>query len=204
MSAREPEPTEATLDSALMARAQTGDESAFEALYERRFGEVSAFLRRRLPVASAEEADDLASQTFYRAYRRRDSFDPGKGTFRNWIYAIAVRQQADFLRAAARRILCWAEPLGLAEAPSGAPDWPLREELEQGLRRLTQRQRDCLLLTQWCGFTYAETGRILGVRAGSVAAHRAKALERMRAWLVEARSPRADVSSARPKEALGR
>ena len=59
MSAREPEPTEATLDSALMARAQTGDESAFEALYERRFGEVSAFLRRRLPGASAEDQAGL-------------------------------------------------------------------------------------------------------------------------------------------------
>jgi len=166
-----------------MARACDGDESAFEEVFERRFCELAAFLRNRLPGASTGEADDLASQALYKAFKNRAAFDASKGTFRAWLYTIAVRLRSDYLRATARRIGFWAEPLGLREIAGRDVDWALQDQLQKALGTLTQRQRDCLLLTHWGGFSYAETAAMLGLRPGSVAAHRDKALRKLRVVL---------------------
>lgn len=170
-------------DETLMERACAGDESAFEEIYERRFCELTAFLRNRLPGASTCEADDLASQALYKAFKNRAAFNQRKGTFRVWLFTIAVRLRSDYLRATARRIGFWAEPLGLREIAGRDVDWALQDQLRKALGALTQRQRDCLLLTHWGGFSYAETAAMLGLRPGSVAAHRDKALRKLRELL---------------------
>lgn len=192
----------ALTDEQLMVDARDGDEAAFERIFERRFCELTAFLRHRLPGASTAEADDLASQALYRAFENRASFDPSRGTFRAWLYTIAVRLRSDYLRAAARRIGFWAEPLGLRDVASRDEDWALQDQLRKSLAALTQRQRDCLLLTHWGGFTYAETAAMLGLRPGSVGAHRDKALKRLRGLLTEER-PQTELAPLRPLEAPG-
>lgn len=183
-----------------MNRARAGDESAFEELFERHFCELTAFLRHRLPSSSTAEADDLAAQAFYRAFENRASFDPSRGSFRAWLYTIAVHIRSDYLRAAARRIGFWAEPLGLREIAYRDADWTLQDQLRRALTALTQRQRDCLLLTHWGGFTYAEAAAMLGLRPGSVAAHRDKALRKLRELLTD--DDRARTASPVPLAAL--
>ena len=68
-------------------RAQRGDSEAFGQLVERYAGRVCALLYRL--VRCPEEAEDLAQETFVRAFRSLARFDPSR-PFQNWLYTIAV------------------------------------------------------------------------------------------------------------------
>jgi RNA polymerase sigma-70 factor (ECF subfamily) len=177
------------------------DDAAFERIYERRFGELTAFLHRRLPLGAQDDAEDLAETALYKAAAQAGAFDPGRGDFRPWLYGIATNLRRDLLRSWTRRL----ERLWSANAPdcaqaadprASAEERLLRNErLSRALAALTERQRDVVLLTCWEGFSYAETARILGMRPGTVGAHRDRALKRLRGWL-EDNEPAAVVGRA--------
>ena len=80
--------TEARLDAALVARAlQSGDQAAVGQLIRRHQGMVRAQLRR-LTAGDHSWADDLAQETFMRAWRKLDQFR-GQAQFATWLYRIA-------------------------------------------------------------------------------------------------------------------
>src|SRR6478609_68437 len=90
---------------------------AFEALYRSSrddvFGYVAGLLRDR---AAAEDVTALA---FERAYRKRRSFDPKRGTRRAWLFGIARNAALDELRRRRRHATLVAEP---ADDAARAPD----------------------------------------------------------------------------------
>jgi RNA polymerase sigma factor (sigma-70 family) len=83
----------------LAARAQGGDEACFQELVARLRDPLTAFLARRLDRRA--DADDAAQETFLRAYRHIDRYDPAR-RFSTWLYAIGKNVAADH-RAADRR-----------------------------------------------------------------------------------------------------
>jgi RNA polymerase sigma-70 factor (ECF subfamily) len=176
-------------DEELFAAYRDGDDDAFEAIYRRRFAELTAFLRRRLPLGVQDDAEDLAETALYKAASQAASFDAQRGSFRAWLYAIATNLRRDLIRSWTRRLeRLWAASAEdhpeTADPRASAEERMLREErLALALGELTARQRDVVLLTCWEGFSYAETAQILGMRAGTVGAHRDKALKRLRRML---------------------
>ncbi|HUS68896.1 MAG TPA: RNA polymerase sigma factor [Kofleriaceae bacterium] len=89
---------EVDLDS-LAVRAKQGDSASFDELVTRLRGPLVAFLSRRL--ADQADADDVAQETFLRAYRHIDSYDPER-RFTTWLFAIGKNVAASH-RAADRR-----------------------------------------------------------------------------------------------------
>lgn len=83
----------------LAVRAKGGDSASFEELVARLRGPLVAFLSRRL--AHEADADDVAQETFLRAYRHIDSYDPER-RFSTWLFAIGKNVAANH-RAADRR-----------------------------------------------------------------------------------------------------
>ncbi|MCE5326849.1 MAG: sigma-70 family RNA polymerase sigma factor [Planctomycetaceae bacterium] len=71
----------------LIDRCRRGDQAAFDALYARHAPRVAAFLLRSGFVQA--DAEDLAQETFLRAYRGLDTYDAARGGFGGWIGAIA-------------------------------------------------------------------------------------------------------------------
>ncbi len=63
-------------DSELVARVQQGERELFLLLFERYYSRLECYARRYLK--NAEEARDIASETFLRAYRNVDSFRLGE------------------------------------------------------------------------------------------------------------------------------
>ncbi|WP_282858218.1 sigma factor [Pseudoclavibacter helvolus] len=65
-------------------------------------------------------------ETFLRAWRARDSFDPAKGAERIWLFAIARNVIADALRARERlpRVSASGPPTGAGEPAAETPDPP--------------------------------------------------------------------------------
>ena len=81
-------PNEARIDAALVARALTGhDQAAFGQLVRRHQGVVRAQLRR-LAQGDHAWADDLAQETFFKAWRSLHQFR-GEARFSTWLHRIA-------------------------------------------------------------------------------------------------------------------
>ena len=71
-------------------------DTAFEELYRSSRDDVYAYVSGMLRDRSA--AEDVTAQAFERAYRRRASFDPSRGSHRGWLFGIARNAALDELR----------------------------------------------------------------------------------------------------------
>jgi len=90
---------EAVLDAAAAHCARTGDASAFEGLVRKYHTRVEHFVRRR--GVGAGDVEDLAQETFLRAWRSISAFDPGgRARFSTWLFTIASRVASTHLRDA--------------------------------------------------------------------------------------------------------
>ena len=74
---------------------------SFEALYERTFPKVYAYVASLLRDRAA--AEDVTSQAYERAYRKRRSYRAGRGSAEAWVFGIARNAALDELRKRKRR-----------------------------------------------------------------------------------------------------
>lgn len=78
-----------------LAAAQQGDIKAFYALYSAFKDDLRSYLYRL--VADRDDADDLAQDTFVRAFDRIGTFE-GRSSLKTWVFAIATHLAMDLLR----------------------------------------------------------------------------------------------------------
>lgn len=113
-------------DAEVIARS-VAHPAAFEALFDRYFFEVHRFLLNRLDQAAV--AEELAAETFLRAFAARGRYRACGAGARAWLFAIAMNLLRDEARARARR-RSLIDRLGrhpqVAELPEHGPDPVLR------------------------------------------------------------------------------
>jgi RNA polymerase sigma-70 factor, ECF subfamily len=194
-------------ESAVVAAGRAGDEAAFAALSERYRRELQVHCYRML--GSFEDAEDVAQETFLRAWRSRKSFQ-GRSSFRAWLYRIATNACLDALTHRSRRVLPpqvrgaadptvaplpaadlpWLEPYPdrLLEGIAPSADEPeaavvAKETLElaflAAIQYLPPRQRAVVILRDVLGWSAKETASVLEASVASVKS----ALQRGRATL---------------------
>jgi RNA polymerase sigma-70 factor (ECF subfamily) len=166
-------------EAALVARLRTRDLRAFEEL-------VIAYQHRVFGVAlrmlgSRGEAEEIAQETFLRAYRALPEFR-GEARLGTWLYAIASRLCLNRLASPARR-LARDDPDALTEAPSPEPDAVAaleRAELDGAVREaiaaLPEDRRIVVILRDLEGLSYEEIAEVLALEPGTVRSrlHRAR------------------------------
>ena len=132
----------------------------FGELFRRHHPLVHNYLRRRVGEALA---DDLAAEVFARAFRDRRRYRPVSDDARPWLLGIANNLVAGHRRAEARALRAWQRHA--AQVPTGAPagiaERELGRSLAAGLRRLSRRDREALLLLAWGELSYAEIAAAL-------------------------------------------
>ncbi|MEU6739575.1 sigma factor [Streptosporangium sandarakinum] len=72
----------------------------FDRIFDDHFTGIHRYVARRLDV---DAADDLAAETFLRAFRDRHRFDAARGEVRPWMYGIATNLLAKHRRSEIRR-----------------------------------------------------------------------------------------------------
>ncbi|MCX6561897.1 MAG: sigma-70 family RNA polymerase sigma factor [Candidatus Aminicenantes bacterium] len=178
-------------ETALIRTAREGDGDAFRTLFDahngRVFGLAYKYLRNRA------DAEDVLQETFIRAYRALDTFDPVKNAdFGVWINRICVNCSIDALRRSRRRSAQPLEGETLNTLPSDAPgDDPeraargreIRERVDKALNRLSPRQRMIFTLRHDMGYTIREIARTVGSTEGSVKKHLFRAVEALKSRL---------------------
>ena len=171
-------------DAAALARSVT-DPAAFEVVFERHYPVLNAYLARRLGSAAA---DDVASETFLVAFRRRRDYDTRHPDARPWLFGIAINLARSHLRAERRRLTLHAN------SDPGGPDLRLsavdrqlstdeRRRLLSAIAGLRRGERDALTLFALADLTYDEIARALNISAGTVASRLSRARQTLRAEL---------------------
>ena len=136
---------------------------SFGALYERTFPKVYAYVASL--VRDRATAEDVTAQAFERAYRRRRSYRPGRGSADAWVFGIARNAALDELRKRKRRARLESDPAEAeAPAPEDQADLALRREVVRAaLAQLDPRERDMVALKFMGGLSNAEIADVLGL-----------------------------------------
>ena len=145
------------------AASLIGEANVREA-YAAHGGELYGFAMRSLRDHGL--AEEAVQETFVRAWRAGDRFDPEIGSLRTWLFAILRNVVIDLGRARSAR------PEVLDDAPEGT-DEPLEQALlawqvEEALRRIGTSHRQVIIETYFRGRPYAELATELGVPEGTI------------------------------------
>lgn len=167
-------------DAQLVSRSCDRPE-LFEAIFERYFATIHHYLRQRVGDSRAEE---LAAETFARAFRARRRFDARHASALPWLYGIATNLIKMHRRSEERRLRAYGRAVERDAQPSTSEDdddrldaAALAPALSDALATLPPRQREVLLLHAWAGLSPAEIATALGVSPAIVRKrlHRARA-----------------------------
>jgi RNA polymerase sigma-70 factor (ECF subfamily) len=172
---------------ALVQGARRGDAEAFARLYRRFHGPVFGYLLAR--IGNGVEAEDMASEVFVEAARRMRGFSGSADAFAGWLFTIARHDLVDRGRAARRRTV---EPVADVPDVERVSD-PAEEVLEHldadrvrsAMARLTDDQREVLLLKFAGGLSNEETAAAVGKPVGAVKSLQHRGLAALRRVLEE-------------------
>lgn len=179
-------------DAELLERIRSGATDDFAELVRRHQSRVFAILHRY--ERDAQRLEDLAQETFLKAWRALDQFD-ARAPFEHWISRIAVRTAIDHLRREKRR----QNEIGLPELGEDALDWlhgsdeqrvlnsrDAAEILELAMRELSPADRAVITMQEIEGRSTREIADALGtsgvavrVRALRARAKLKRALEKL-------------------------
>jgi RNA polymerase sigma-70 factor (ECF subfamily) len=197
-------------EKALLDRARSGDERAYETLIESHRAELHAHCYRML--ASVHDADDAVQDALLRAWKGLPKFE-SRSSIRTWLFRIATNSSFDVLNKRKRRELpinmgrraaagetpgealfndSWIEPYPdsyFQDQHSPEALYEAREGLElafiAAIQYLPPRQRVVLILREVLSFPASEVAELLDASVAAVNS----SLQRARATIAE-RLPR--------------
>jgi RNA polymerase sigma-70 factor (ECF subfamily) len=186
-----PRPAAQVDDQELVARALAGDESAYAELLERFRRPVFSLIYRM--IGDRELAEDLAQESFVKAFNNLDSYNPGY-RFSSWLFKIANNHAIDHLRRARlHTVSIHGSPQALdaereeetrivLEAHDESPEeeilaLELGGQIERAIARLRPDYRAAVILRHIENRPYEEIAEIMDVPIGTVKTflHRARA-----------------------------
>jgi RNA polymerase sigma-70 factor (ECF subfamily) len=169
----------------LVIQAQRGNRESFAALV--RLHQARAFAVARAITLTREDAEDAVQDAFLHAYRALDRFRPDQ-PFGAWLNRIVANAALDIGRRRKVRDADQLPETVAAPFRDPAADAELRARLEQGLARLTERQRAVIVLHDVQGYTHGEIGGMLSIPEGTARSDLHHARAALRRMLVDMRS----------------
>ncbi len=194
-------------DVELVARAQDGDQMAFEALVRQYQGKAYA-IAYNMCSGDSEEAQELTQEAFLRTFRSLKNFR-GKSSFYTWFYRILINTCLDSRRRRSRWegiFSFWRrdkrekassdemnaeypDPKEYSNPMAALNNKQLAQEIRQALASLPEKQRVVFQLKVLHGMRIREIAKIMGSAEGTVKSHLFRATHFMRDALQEWAQP---------------
>jgi RNA polymerase sigma factor (sigma-70 family) len=174
---------EALSDETLLAAMGDGDADA-AAVFVRRFQSRVYGLALTM-LRDPGLAEDVAQDTFVRAWRHAATYDPRRGRVPTWLLTIARNVALD--RARLRPLTPVDPDVVTAELDRAAPNDGLdvanRDHLRSAIGALPDDQRRALVLAMYAGRTAREIAAMDGVPVGTVKTRIRAAMSKLRTTL---------------------
>lgn len=157
-------------DKELWDDCNSGDSSAFEALFRRHKGRIFNFALRL--TGNRADAEDVTSEVFGQLFHKKFQ-DDGRAQLTTWLFTVARNACLSRLRSAKRVVSLWFRDStdgGYVErdipddsAPPGAElgSREMAREVRRALLKLPIEQKEALILREYCQKDYAEIALIL-------------------------------------------
>lgn len=183
-------PNEHPEDAVLIRKAQEGDVDAFESLVREYQQTVYAFCRRL--TGAHQSADDLAQETFIKAYFALSRFDP-RWPLYPWLRKIALNTGLNYLKTRDRERPLREEVLPSRGGPRPAPSQPqvgleraeFEARFERAVASLPEEQKSVFVLRFYEELSYEEISRVLDVPHGTVMSRLNRARHKLRELLAD-------------------
>jgi RNA polymerase sigma factor (sigma-70 family) len=167
-----------------LTSARGGEQLDFEALYRSARDDLFAYAATLLRDRAA--AEDVTALAFERAYRRRRTFAPERGSARAWLFGIARNAALDELRRRKRAATMETEPADDAPGPDDEAERALRRAaLRVALAGLAPRDRELIALKFHAGLDNAELAAVLGCSTTNAGTRLHRAVEKLRKAMTE-------------------
>ncbi|NUR08410.1 MAG: sigma-70 family RNA polymerase sigma factor [Nocardioidaceae bacterium] len=156
---------------ALVELARGGDTEAFGQLFDHYHTAVYRFVYYR--VGSVALAEDLMSETFFRALRGMGSFRWQGKDFGAWLMTIARNLTTDHFKSGRTRLEYATEDMTAHDDVTEGPETSVlasltNEVLLTALKELPTEQQECLIMRFLQGLSIAETASVLGRSDGAI------------------------------------
>lgn len=161
-------------ESVWISRAKSGDQEAFEAIFQLYERQIYGFIYRMM--GNAEDANDLTQECFVRAYKALSQTTEDLN-ISAWLHRIASNACLDVLRRRQRiRWLPWeshkheqllhGKPLD--EPESNALRNETQMTVQQVISQMSPRNRMALILREYEGMSCEEIGQVMGLSRSAV------------------------------------
>jgi len=166
--------------SMALPAAEVSSQAAFEELYRSSAADVYAYVATLLRDPGV--AEDVTALAFERAFRRRRTFNPRRGSERAWLFGIARNAALDELRRRRRTAALVVDPEDPAAVMIAAEpeDDTRRASVRAALEGLDARDRELVSLKFHAGLTNAEIAKVLGTSVSNAGTRLHRAVERLR------------------------
>jgi RNA polymerase sigma-70 factor (ECF subfamily) len=167
----------------LVQLARQGDALAWSEIYLRHYGAVYGYLFGRL--GRKEDAEDLASQVFLEALKGIDRYSDRGRPLVGWLFGIARNLSNNRFR---RTRLAPVESIDRDDlVDANAVSWDHRDEsmdLIDSVNKLTEDQRDTIILRFYVGLSAKEAAEVLGKSEQAINALQFRAVATLRRQLL--------------------
>jgi RNA polymerase sigma-70 factor (ECF subfamily) len=183
-------------DLALVRRAQREDTAAYDELIRRHQERVYATVYHM--TSNHEDANDLAQESFIKAYQALKSFKGGS-SFYTWLYRIAVNKTINFLKQRKNR-----QHMSLNDIDFNAEHDPdlvalisdktprrdaslteLQEKLNAALLKLSEPHRLVVVLHDVQGMSHEEIAKVMDCNIGTVRSRLFYARQQLQGFLAD-------------------
>jgi RNA polymerase sigma factor (sigma-70 family) len=193
-STAQPQPADPQEEQWLVTRARGGDLEAYDALVRRYQERIYATIYHM--TANHEDANDLAQETFIKAYQALKSFK-GDSSFFTWVYRIAVNKTINFLKQRKNKMHLSLNDLDfnaehdadlVALISEKTPRREvnlieLQEKLNIAMQKLSEAHRLVVTLHDVQGLSHEEISRIMHCNTGTVRSRLFYARQQLQAYL---------------------
>ena len=169
-------------ESTLVRHAMAGDAAAWEPLVLAH--QEAVFRLSYLLLGDPDDADDIAQETFLRAWNYLERFDPTR-PLRPWLLSIASNLASNRRRSAGRYLAALTrafryEPVVSSSTEEKSAKHMESSELWKAVRNLSVPDQQIIYLRYFLDLPVTETAEVLQVAEGTVKSRLSRALERLR------------------------
>lgn len=164
----------------LIQKAQKGDNEAFGKIYDAYIKKIYNFVYYK--TWHQETAEDLTSQTFFKALEKIQKFNPDKGSFSNWIYRIARNNVIDHFRTSKPTTLiedAW-DLSDNTDIPADTDTKLKLDKIREGVSLLSSEQREIVILRVWEGLSHKEIAEIMQKNESAIKMNYSRAVSKLK------------------------